>query len=174
MPTAKTFLAQIGSFAPAPILLAFGQWSNVFDQIGLANPTWDASAGAFGTGLGAVASLVTQQIVDRSDPPKLKVYAIATLIVFSILSIYCFIVGHSIDQIGSAAFRGALASSWPMAFAAAMAALTLTLTFAALANAAKSTWLYWVAVLAGGVIAVLIAYGLFKHFGPTASKCSPG
>lgn len=115
--SAKAFLAQVGSFLPTPALLIFGQWHEAFARIGLANPTWEASAGAVGTAIGAVVSLVSQQTVDRQNT-GLKRIAFFLTIAFVVLIVACFVVSGAIDQIDSHSLRVFLNQIWRLMFAA--------------------------------------------------------
>jgi cytochrome bd-type quinol oxidase subunit 2 len=162
--SAKAFLAQVGSFLPTPALLIFGQWNAAFTRIGLANPTWESSAGAVGTAVGAVVSLVSLQMVDRQNTIRVKKIARFCTIAFVVLIVACFVLGGNLDDIHGGPVRAFLNQFWRFMFAAAMCVLCIALTFAAMANPSDTHWVFWLCVVLGVIVVAVVGFGVFRYF----------
>lgn len=163
--TSKAFLVQVGTFLPAPALLIFGQWKSIFSNIGLSNPAWEYGAGATGAGLGTVLALVIQQIVDQKDTARLKRLTGGWTIAFVLLIGACFLFSTVLDYIPSQILRKTLSGIWKFTFAAAMCALCLTLTFAAMAKESEGKWIFWGCLVLGAIAIFAVSYGLFRYLG---------
>jgi cytochrome bd-type quinol oxidase subunit 2 len=158
--SARAFLAQVGTFLPAPALLVFGQWRNIFSNIGLSNQNWEHAAGAIGVVVGTVLALVLPRTIELSDKNRLKKIAHGFMVSFVLLIVVCFLFGWVLDYVPNHNFRLVLNLIWELAFIVAMCVLCLTLTFAAMVDESEGKWILW-----GSIAIFAVSYGAFRYFG---------